>query len=73
MTVEAQRDLTFSLNHSTICLSGVSPNQTLLEYLRLTGYVGTKEGCGDGDCGACTVVLIGADEQGKPQPTQYPN
>ncbi len=40
---------------------------TLLEYLRQNGYVGTKEGCGDGDCGACTVALIGADANGKPQ------
>ncbi|OQA01763.1 MAG: 4-hydroxybenzoyl-CoA reductase subunit gamma [Bacteroidetes bacterium ADurb.Bin408] len=37
---------------------GLSPTQTLLHYLRsLPGHKGTKEGCGEGDCGACTVVL----------------
>lgn len=42
------------------------PTMTLLEYLRQQGYVGTKEGCGDGDCGACTVVVIGQGADGKP-------
>ena len=39
-------------------LRDVGPDETLLEYLRLReGSMGTKEGCAEGDCGACTVVL----------------
>ncbi|WP_204138254.1 xanthine dehydrogenase small subunit [Halomicronema sp. CCY15110] len=60
-------NLPLTLNGAAIALHDVSPTQTLLSYLRQHGYVGTKEGCGDGDCGACTVVMVGADATGQPQ------
>jgi carbon-monoxide dehydrogenase small subunit len=37
----------------------VSPAETLLQLLRRIGHTEVKEGCGKGDCGACTVLVDG--------------
>ncbi|MBD2485165.1 xanthine dehydrogenase small subunit [Planktothrix sp. FACHB-1365] len=60
---------TFSLiiNGEKVLIQDLSPTLTLLEYLRRSGWVGTKEGCGDGDCGACTVAVVGQGSNGQPQ------
>jgi xanthine dehydrogenase small subunit len=50
--------LRFILDGKTVAASDVAPTTTLLQYLRDTlGRTGTKEGCAEGDCGACTVVV----------------
>jgi carbon-monoxide dehydrogenase small subunit len=38
----------------------IEPSETLIDVLRnRLGFTGTKEGCGVGDCGACTVLVDG--------------
>ena len=56
-------DITFRLNGETVTLAHAAPTTTLLDWLRETkGLTGTKEGCNEGDCGACTVMVT--DETG---------
>jgi xanthine dehydrogenase small subunit len=62
---EQTRPVRFLLGGERRELSRIDPNTTVLDYLRrVERRVGTKEGCGEGDCGACTVVLGEPDGEG---------
>jgi xanthine dehydrogenase small subunit len=63
---QPRAQLEFCLNGERIALASVDASQTVLTWLReRRGLVGTKEGCAEGDCGACTAVLAEATPTGE--------
>jgi xanthine dehydrogenase small subunit len=58
-------DPSFQLNGRTVSLAGDEPTESLLRWLKRHRLSGTKEGCADGDCGACTVAMVARDARGR--------
>ena len=59
------RPIRFVHRGHAIALEGVPPTRTLLDWLREDARprcTGTKEGCNEGDCGACTVLVAERDD-----------
>jgi xanthine dehydrogenase molybdopterin binding subunit/xanthine dehydrogenase small subunit len=60
------RAIEFILNGRLVRVENCSPNTMLLEYLRASGLTGAKEGCAEGDCGACSVATIERNAADRP-------
>ena len=58
-------ELKFWLNGRPVTIANPDPGMTLVDYLHGMGLTGTKVGCGQGGCGACTVMLTSREADGQ--------
>ncbi len=55
----------FTLNGRAVRVAAASTHLSLLDWLRSNRLTGSKEGCAEGDCGACTVAVLDTDAHGR--------
>jgi xanthine dehydrogenase iron-sulfur cluster and FAD-binding subunit A len=64
MTASSAPPAGFLLNGQFVSLKSVETQAPLSQLVRRLGFTGTKEGCAEGDCGACTVLVSDHDAHG---------
>ncbi|KAA8889496.1 2Fe-2S iron-sulfur cluster binding domain-containing protein [Nocardia colli] len=57
-----------TVNGKAIPIAPAAPHTTVLDFLRESGLTGTKEGCAEGECGACSIMVA---RPGTRQPTDW--
>ena len=55
---------TVIVNGRERAITGIEPHVTALDWLRDQGLTGAKEGCAEGECGACSVLVARPDGEG---------
>ena len=61
--IASNTSFSFILNGRSVSIGDCGVYTTLLDLLRDRGLTGAKEGCAEGECGACSVVMV-ADQDG---------
>ena len=67
------RPIRFVHRGRIVSVDGAAPTRSVLDWLREDARcTGTKEGCAEGDCGACTVIVAELAEPAPPRAARRP-